>query len=305
VKPSVSSAVVLIALLLSASATASSYSKSSSWHGTSRTAQKSGPFSIFRGYRVPADGILLKDLNTGRILYAHEAERRLSPASLTKIMTALVTFEHGNLDEHVVISREAAMAHKIRLRLRTGQAFRLDDLVKAMLITSANDACLAIAQHVGGTEAGFVRLMNEKAHALGLADTHFANACGFDALDHYPTATDLARLSETALRHPLFRAYVREEMEVIVSLNTGHSYVLRSTNRLLGRLPGVEGVKTGFTSKAGRCLIAKVSRDGKELLLVLLHAPHRWNTATHLINYGLAQPVAPAAPSPAVTVSIH
>ncbi|HZS11007.1 MAG TPA: serine hydrolase, partial [Nitrospirales bacterium] len=164
-KPSVSSAVVLIALLLSASATASSYSKSSSWHGTSRTAQKSGPFSIFRGYRVPADGILLKDLNTGRILYAHEAERRLSPASLTKIMTALVTFEHSNLDEHVVISREAAMAHKIRLRLRTGQAFRLDDLVKAMLITSANDACLAIAQHVGGTEAGFVRLMNEKARA--------------------------------------------------------------------------------------------------------------------------------------------
>jgi D-alanyl-D-alanine carboxypeptidase (penicillin-binding protein 5/6) len=164
-----------------------------------------------------------------------------------------------------------------------------------MLITSANDACLALAEHIGGTEAGFADLMNEKARTLGLRDTHFANACGFDALGHYTTAADLSELSETALRHPVFRAYVREELEVIVSVNTGQSYVLRSTNRLLGRLPGVEGVKTGFTSKAGRCLIAKVSRDGKDLLLVLLHASRRWNTATHLINYGLGQPLTATA----------
>ena len=159
-----------------------------------------------------------------------------------------------------------------------------------MLITSANDACLAAAMHVGGTEEQFVRLMNEKDLALGLINTHFANACGFDAPEHYTTARDLAALSEMALQHPIFRSVVKEERGVINAVNTNRSYLLRNTNRLLGRMPGVEGVKTGFTSKAGRCLIAKVSHEGKELLLVLLHASRRWNTATHLINYGLQGP---------------
>jgi D-alanyl-D-alanine carboxypeptidase (penicillin-binding protein 5/6) len=138
--------------------------------------------------------------------------------------------------------------------------------------------------------------MNAKAAALGLSDTHFSNACGFDAPLHYTTAVDLAKLSEIALQHPVFRALVREELEIITSVNTYRSYLLKNTNRLLGKIPGVEGVKTGFTSRAGRCLIAKVSQDGKELLLVLLHANRRWNTATTLINYGLqnANPPVPA-----------
>ncbi|MER3423807.1 MAG: D-alanyl-D-alanine carboxypeptidase, partial [Nitrospiraceae bacterium] len=178
-------------------------------------------------------------------------------------------------------------ARKIRLRLRRGQIFRLQDLLKAMLIASANDACLAAAIHVGGSEEDFVNLMNDKAHALGLVNSHFSNACGFDSPTHYSTAADLATLSEAALHHPLFRAFVREERGVITAVNANRSYLLRNTNRLLGRMPGVEGVKTGFTSKAGRCLIAKVSQNGKELLLVLLHASQRWNTATRLIHYGL------------------
>ncbi|MGH7231664.1 MAG: D-alanyl-D-alanine carboxypeptidase family protein [Nitrospiraceae bacterium] len=249
------------------------------------------PLRLFPGYRTPAESILLKDQTTGRILYEFESDRRLSPASLTKIMTALVILEHGDLNDLVTVGREAAAARKIRLRLKAGQVFQLGDLVKAMLITSANDACLAAALHVGGgTEEQFVRLMNDKALALGLVNTRFSNACGFDAPEHYTTAHDLAALSEIALQHPVFRAVVKEEREVINAVNTNRSYLLRSTNRLLGRLPGIEGVKTGFTSKAGRCLIAKVSHDGKELLLVLLHANRRWNTATHLINYGLQGP---------------
>lgn len=242
----------------------------------------------FRGFRASAHSILLKDLTTGQILYSHQATRRLSPASLTKVMTALVILEQGRLQEFVTVTSEAAAARPIRLRLRAGQIFRLEDLVKAMLITSANDACLAAAIHVGGSEERFVEFMNQKAQALGLWDTHFSNACGFDTRGHYTTAADLAVLSEAALQHPLFRTFVREELEVITAVNTGQAYLLRNTNRLLGRIPGVEGVKTGFTSKAGRCLIAKVSREGKELLLVLLHAPRRWRTATHLIHYGLS-----------------
>ncbi|HET9845676.1 MAG TPA: D-alanyl-D-alanine carboxypeptidase family protein [Nitrospira sp.] len=237
--------------------------------------------------RVPAHSILLKDLNTGATLYQFKSDLRLSPASLTKIMSALVILEHGRLADEVTVSRKAAHAHKIRLRLRTGQIFRLEDLLKAMLIVSANDACLAAIEHVGGDEDGFVALMNAKAVKLGLADTHFSNACGFDAPDHYSTAEDLARLSEIALQDPIFKELVREERELIMPLNEHRSYLLRNTNRLLGRIPGVEGVKTGFTSKAGRCLIAKVSQDGSDLLLVILNSKRRWNTATSLINYGL------------------
>jgi len=242
----------------------------------------------FPPWRVaPAHGILLKDLKTGRVLYEHDAGKRMSPASLTKIMSALVILEKGHLDDLVTISPNAARAHKTHLRVKAGQVFRLEDLLKAMLIQSANDACLAAVEHVGGDEAQFVTLMNAKAEALGLADTHFSNGCGFDNPDHYSTAEDLAALSLIALDQPIFRQLVREERAIITAVNGHHAYVLHTTNKLLGRIPGVEGIKTGFTSKAGRCLIAKVSQNGSDLLLVILNSNHRWNTATNLITYGL------------------
>jgi D-alanyl-D-alanine carboxypeptidase (penicillin-binding protein 5/6) len=129
--------------------------------------------------------------------------------------------------------------------------------------------------------------MNAKAEELGLSDTHFSNGCGFDNPDHYSTAEDLATLSVMALDQPIFRQLVREERAIITPVNGHHAYVLITTNRLLGRIPGVEGIKTGFTSKAGRCLIAKVSQNGSNLLLVILNSKRRWNTATNLIAYGL------------------
>lgn len=237
--------------------------------------------------RVPAHSILLKELNTGRVLYEHEPGKRLSPASLTKIMSALVILEHGRLDDLVTVSPAAARAHKTHLRLKAGQVFRLDDLLKAMLIVSANDACLAAIEHVGGDESQFVGLMNDKAAAMGLQNTHFTNGCGFDGPDHYSTAEDLAVLSVIALQQPIFRNLVKEERAMIMPVNGTRAYILHTTNRLLGRIPGVEGIKTGFTSKAGRCLIAKVSQNGSDLLLVILNSSRRWNTATSLITYGL------------------
>jgi len=132
----------------------------------------------FPPWRVsPAHGILLKELNSGRVLYEHDAGKRMSPASLTKIMSALVILEKGQLDDFVTISPNAARAHKTHLRVKAGQVFRLEDLLKAMLIVSANDACLAAVEHVGGDEAQFVTLMNAKAEALGLSDTHFSAEC--------------------------------------------------------------------------------------------------------------------------------
>jgi serine-type D-Ala-D-Ala carboxypeptidase (penicillin-binding protein 5/6) len=236
--------------------------------------------------RIPAHSILLKELRSGRILFEHEVEKRLSPASLTKIMSALIVLEKGRLDDLATVSRNAARAPKTHLRLKVGEVFRLGDLLKAMMMVSANDACLAAVEHIGGDEAQFVTLMNAKAVALGLSDTHFSNGCGFDDPDHYSTAEDLAKLSEVAMRNPVFRELVKDEREIITPVSGYRAYVLHNTNRLLGRIPGVEGVKTGFTSKAGRCLIAKVSQNGSDLLLVILNSNRRWNTAKSLIDYG-------------------
>ncbi len=243
--------------------------------------------------QIPAHSILLKELNSGRILYEHDSGKRLSPASLTKIMSALVILEKGQLDDLVTVSKNAARAHKTHLRVKPGRVFKLEDLLKAMLIVSANDACLAAVEHVGGDEEQFVTLMNAKAVSLGLGDTHFSNACGFDKADHYSTAENLAVLSVIALENPVFRQLVREERAMIMPVNGNRPYLLHNTNRLLGRIPGVEGVKTGFTSKAGRCLIAKVSQNGSDLLLVILNSKRRWNIAPNLISYGLQTPEAP------------
>ncbi len=243
--------------------------------------------------RVPAHSVLLKDLRSGRVLYEHEPEKRLSPASLTKIMSALVILEKGHLDEQATVSQNAARAPKTHLRLKTGEVFRLEDLLKAMLIVSANDACLAAVEHVGGDEEHFVTMMNAKAAELGLADTHFSNGCGFDGPEHYSTAEDLAKLSEVAMQNPVFRNLVREERDLIMPVSGHGPHLLHNTNRLLGRIPGVQGVKTGFTSKAGRCLIAKVSQNGSDLLLVILNSNHRWIMAKNLIDYGfkLSEPI--------------
>lgn len=258
--------------------------------GFAPTASPSGEIkslAAFRRHRLQAQSILLKDLSTGRTLYEVSANRRVAPASLTKIMSALVILEYGQLHDLVTVSRKAATAHKIHLRLHAGHVFRLEDLLKAMLITSANDACLAAVEHVGGSEEMFVAMMNNKARRMGLLDTHFSNACGFDSPTHYTTAADLATLSEVAMQDRTFRALVRKEVDMIFPVNANRSYLLRNTNRLLGRIPGIEGIKTGFTSQAGRCLVAKASQDGKEVLLVLLHANRRWDTASTLLRQGM------------------
>lgn len=294
-------AVVLMLLLLWSSVGAPAWAE----HDPSRTNAPGALTNAVRALKwrhMPAHGILLKDMKSGQTLYEFRASERLSPASLTKIMSALLILESGRLQDDVIVSERAARAHRTRLRIKPGAVFKMEDLLKAMLIVSANDACLAAAEHLGGDEAHFVELMNAKAAALGLKETHFGNACGFDRPDHYSTAEDLAVLSETALQNPTFRMLVKQERDMIAPLNGNRVYLLRNTNRLLGRVPGVEGVKTGFTSKAGRCLIAKVSQEGHEVLLVLLGARRRWTTASSLLDYGLklVEFTAPKSSSPAL-----
>ena len=230
------------------------------------------------------EAILLKDLTTGEILFQQHARKMMPPASLTKIMSAIVVLEEGNLDDPVTISRRAASAARIKLFLKAGQVYPLRGLLEAMLIRSANDACLAAAEHVAGTEDAFVAKMNAKARELDLTQTHFRNACGFDMDQHYSTAEELAYLTEYAMKYEAFATIVKEPVAMLRQVDQSKRLLAHNTNRLLGMIDGVVGVKTGYTRAAGRCLITIVRRNDKELLLVLLNSRRRWNTALALIE---------------------
>ncbi len=235
--------------------------------------------------KVRAKGLLLVELDQRRVLYESNSTVRLAPASLTKVMTAMIAIDEGDPDALVTISRHAARATGHRLRLRAGQTFRLGDLIQAMLVTSANDACRAVAEAIAGTEADFVAKMNQYADALLLTETRFANACGFDARGHYSTAHDLARLATAAQERPAFAEAVKRREGRLVTVNGRRAYPLRTTNRLLmATFDGMVGVKTGFTRGAGRCLIARVVREQGDVLLVMLNAPRRWNDASALLT---------------------
>jgi serine-type D-Ala-D-Ala carboxypeptidase (penicillin-binding protein 5/6) len=240
-----------------------------------------------RLHPAPPEAILLKDLATGRILFEQHATEQMPPASLTKIMSAIVILSEGNLDDAVMISRRAAAAKPTKIYLKPGQIFPLQGLLEAMLIRSANDACLAAAEHIAGTEEAFVLKMNAKAKELGLAHTQFRNACGFNMDGHYSTAEELARLTEYAMGYETFSTIVKAPMAVLRSVNQSKVLVAHTTNRLLGLVDGVIGVKTGYTKAAGRCLITVVRRGDKELLLVLLNSRRRWSTAQTLLEGGL------------------
>ena len=235
---------------------------------------------------IKASALYLVELKSGRVLLEKNAARRLPPASLTKIMTALVALESAPLQEVVKIDRRA-LVHPSSLKFQAEEEFLLRDLLTAMLVSSANDACEAVAWHIGGDDKQFVALMNERVRALGLKNTHFTNPCGFDAPGHYSTAADLAKLTEQALQQPIFAMMVRTLVRDITTVDGTRQISLHSTNELLID-PDVNGVKTGYTSKAGRCLIASMFKDGHRLLLVGLNVMDQWEQSARLLRYGQA-----------------
>ena len=243
--------------------------------------------------QLSAASALLMDADTGAILFARHPMERRSPASTTKIMTALLILEEGRLDDKVVITERAVAVTGTGLGLRRGQRVTLRDLLWAILLKSANDAALAAAEHVGGSEERFVVWMNAKAASLGMEGTHFANPHGLDDPDHYSTAYDLAILTRQALRNPTFARMVQTR-EARLAILTGRNgsvvkqKVIRTHNQLLGQFVGADGVKTGYTERAGRCLVASATRGDHQLIAVLLNDSHRWAEAAALLEYGFA-----------------
>ena len=241
---------------------------------------------------VNAVAALLMDAKTGEVLYARNPDEPLPPASVTKILTALVILERGRLSDTVVVSQEAARVGGYRLGLRRGQQLSLEDLLAAILIRSANDAAVAAAEHVGHGLEGFVSLMNAKAEALGMQHSHFANPHGLDEPGHFTTARDMAVLTRVALEQPAFARLVRTREISVTIWNPGRrgpvarARLIQSHNRLLGRVDGADGVKTGYTDGAGRCLVASASRGEQRMIAVLLNDPQRWSDAASLLEFG-------------------
>lgn len=242
---------------------------------------------------LSAASAVLMDADTGAILFARHPMEQRSPASTTKIMTALLILEEGRLDDMAVISERAAAVGGTGLGLRRGQRVMLRDLLWAILLKSANDAALAAAEHVGGSEERFVDRMNAKAAALGMQGTHFANPHGLDDPDHHSTAYDLATLARHALRNPTF-AHMVQTREASLTILTGRNgrvvkrMAIRTHNQLLGQFFGADGVKTGYTALAGRCLVASATRGDRQLIAVLLNDTRRWVEAAALLEYGFA-----------------
>lgn len=229
---------------------------------------------------------VIYDKKSGRVIWGKKENKRVAMASTTKIMTCIVVLENANLNEEVTISAKAAGTGGSRLGLKKDDKITINDLLYGLMLRSGNDAAVALAECVGKDKEGFARLMNNKAKELGLKDTHFVTPHGLDDPEHYTTAYELAKIADYALKNATFAKIVGTK-QYTITIN-GYAKQLSNTNELLGYLDGVNGVKTGFTNNAGRCLVTSVNRNDFEIITVVLGADTkkiRTSDSIKLIEY--------------------
>ena len=232
---------------------------------------------------VSARKALVLDGVTGRVLYEKNADQQSLIASTTKIMTALVVCERCNVLDRMRIPKEAVGIEGSSMYLKEGEILTIQELLYGLMLSSGNDAAVALAIYCGGTVEGFAELMNDKAHALGLQNTHFENPNGLDSPGHYSTARDLAVLAACAMENPIFYKTVSAK-----TVTVGQRY-LRNHNKLLWQVPGADGVKTGYTKAAGRILVSSATRDGRRLICVTINDPNDWADHSALLEEGFSR----------------
>lgn len=249
---------------------------------------------------ITAPSAILLEASTGQVIYEKNATERRSPASITKIMTLLLIFEalsegKVSLQDEVVTSAHAKSMGGSQVFLEEGETQTLETMIKCIVIASGNDASVAVAEHIAGSEADFVEKMNAKAAELGMVDTHFEDCCGLtDSDGHYTTAKDVAIMSrELTVKYPEVFTYTRIWMEDIthVTRRGSSTFTLSSTNKLLKWYQWTTGLKTGSTAKAKFCISATASKDGMDLIAVIMGAPdpkERFHDAEKLLNYGFS-----------------
>jgi len=253
-----------------------------------RGAEPPAPAGKAAAPAVEAASALLVDAETGAVLFARNARQRRAIASTTKIMTAILVLEHGRLDEMATVSEHASQAGQSSVWLQPGERLSLRDLLKGILIRSGNDAAVAAAEYVAGSEQTFVARMNARARELGARDSHFVNPHGLHDPDHYSTAADLALLARHAMRDETFRSIVRSKTDVIANSREPWDRLLTNRNRLLWQMPEADGIKTGFVNESGRCLVCSATREDWRLIGVLLDSPDMFEEARALLEHGFA-----------------
>jgi D-alanyl-D-alanine carboxypeptidase (penicillin-binding protein 5/6) len=220
----------------------------------------------------------------GELLWGKNVDMQRAPASLTKLLTALVLLNSNwNPDAWLSVSHDAAHTTHPRAGLHSGDEVRADDALQAMLMHSANDACMVLAENAAGSIQAFAVRMNAMAAQLGMTSSHFVHPCGFDAEGQYSTVNDLLRLAKAAHANARIAQIVLQE-EAEISVAKGRKLSFHNTNLLLGHLVGVMGLKTGYTAQAGHCLIAVAEQSGHRVWLVLLDSQRRWTTANRIIT---------------------
>ena len=232
---------------------------------------------------VSAQKAYVLDAVSGRVLYEKQSDARSLIASTTKIMTALIVCEQCNVLDRMRIPKEAVGIEGSSMYLREGEVLTLQELLYGLMLSSGNDAAVALAIYCGGTVEGFAELMNDKARVLGLTGTHFENPNGRDSPGHYSTARDLAVLAAYAMENPIFYKTVSAK-----NVKVGQRY-LTNHNKLLWRVEGADGVKTGFTKAAGRILVSSATRGGRRLIAVTINAPDDWNDHTAFLEEGFSR----------------
>ncbi len=238
---------------------------------------------------IQARSAVLMEFRNGQVLYAKEAHRRLPPASLTKVMTALLVLEHADLDEVVVASKNAVNTPSSSIHLQEGEQMTVRDLLYALMLRSANDAAVALAEHVSGSVEKFVQKMNERAKAIGAKNTHFVNPHGLHDPKHLSTAYDLALIARAAMENPLFCEIVCQRSYVLERSHNKQDLLVESRAKFLDLYEGAEGIKTGYTRPAGFCFVGSASRNGRRLIAVVLNSPQREQDTIALMDYGFGQ----------------
>lgn len=239
--------------------------------------------AVILAFPVPAQALSAKsaivlDCVTGRVLFEKDADQEHLVASTTKIMTALIVCEQCNVLDRIKIPEEAVGIEGSSMYLQEGEILTVQDLLYGLMLHSGNDAAVALAIYCGGTVEGFVERMNDKARVLGLLNTHFENPHGLDSEDHHSTARDLGVLAAYAMENPIFEKTVSTKT-VCIGERT-----LRNHNKLLWRIDGADGVKTGYTKAAGRILVSSVTRNDRRLVAVTIAAPDDWNDHLYLLE---------------------
>ncbi|NEX11117.1 peptidase S11 [Prosthecochloris sp. ZM] len=243
---------------------------------------------------------ILKDIGRSAVLLEKDPGTRHEPASLTKILTCIIAIESARLNEFVTIPLEATQVEPTKAGFLPGEKIRLLDLVKAAMVKSSNDAAFAIAIHLGGSVQGFAAMMNAKAAELGLSHSCFTNPAGFDRhqyVGHYSTAGDMLRLTEYAIGNQIFNYIAGLDEVSITEKRSGKIYRLKTSNKLLHRYPYAVGIKTGYTFRAGKCLIARAKKGDRDVVLVMLNARlDRWSVAEELFEKAFSLPGSERAP---------